>query len=493
MSSGRTEGRLTGLRLSPRSIRFRLTALFVLIFGASMLLFSALLYRAFLESQQTEFDASLYNYAVDVVEGVDVGFFGDLSLRSSVLSDRGKIFPFTLGRAFLEIRDFDGRVLARSRTLGASELPFDKEDVPALFRRGVRFRTLEPGVLPQGVAQSGSAYRQITYLVDKPAVPKLALQIAVPLAPLERERRNLRAFILVAIPLLLLAGAFGGLYVAGRALAPVRAMIDKASQLSASRLAERLPVPEVHDEMRGLAVAFNEVLSRLQLAFESQERFVADASHQLKTPLAVLRGELDVLRSRDRSPHEIHEFIASASQEIDYLVRLVEDLLILARVDAGKGSLMLTPVRVDEIAVESVARLERPASAKGIAIRVDLHGTGFEAQGDPDLLRSLVHNLVENAIKFSPARTTIELRVVDEGERVAIEVRDQGPGIPGEKLAAVFERFHRAESSDAGRVPGAGLGLAIARRIAEVHGGAVEAANRADGPGAIFTARIKKT
>lgn len=487
-----------------RSLSLRLAFLFLALFGGTFAVFSAFLYEAFERTQQSEFDAALYNYAVDVVDSIEVDLYGELSLKPQLLSDRGKIFPFTLGKAFFEIRGYDGKILARSRNLGQAALPFDPSGLARLANMGAQFRSVPPHAFPKPLMQSfgteRTPYRMITYLVDRPTTQKIALQIAVPETFLQRERAGLRTFLLIAVPLVMLAAVLISLILSRRAFRPVSAMIDKAREISASRLSERLPVPEVDDELQRLALTVNQLLGRLEQAFQSQERFVADASHQLRTPLAVLKGELGVLRSRTRSPEEIEQFFDSAGQEIDELSRTVTNLLTLARVDAGVGALQMGPVRLDEIAIDVVSRLKKLADAKQIQLRLNVGEpamasgrTAFEVRGDADLLAALVNNLVDNAIKYSPPQSLVEVEVDEHAGFGRLRVSDQGPGIPAGEREKVFERFRRLTGA---RVSGSGLGLAIARQIVDVHQGRISIQDRgerwAGATGACFSVEIPR-
>ena len=329
---------------SRSSIRFRLTGLFVLLFGTTQIVLAVLIYELFVRSHQKQFDAALYNHALDIAQNVDMDAFGELSVKSDILSDGGKIFPFSTGRAFIQILKTDGRIVARSGGLGGSRLPLFLEDWQMINREGVAFRTLGKKDLPVEFVGKRSSYRLVSYLVTDRFVgsPKsYILQVAVPMNFLEETIDSLLKLLLIAVPLTLIAATLLGLWFARRALQPVADIIDSAKSLSPANLSARVPVPPVDDELKTLSLTLNELLARLQRAFESQERFVADASHELKTPLAILRGELDVLNLRARSPGEIQEFLASASKEIDSLSGIVENLLLLARVDAGAGSLKI--------------------------------------------------------------------------------------------------------------------------------------------------------
>jgi signal transduction histidine kinase len=493
-------------------IRVRLTALYVAIFGITLILFSMLVYRVFTQNLQSEFDADLFNHALDVAQGIEVDVFGNVAVSPDVLSSGGKIFPFSVGSAFLQLSTLDNRIVARSRSLGRNELPRSADDLRILKAQGAVFRTLTPKefAVPDPAARKGAPipkHRLLTYLVVKGDGQMLLLQIAAPMNLIEQESQGLFTFFLILIPLTLILAAFGGLYLSRRALAPVSAMIDKARSLSPERLAERIPVPTAQDEIRQLALTLNGLLDRLQQSFESQERFVADASHQLKTPLAILRGELDILRMKDRSrerPSREAEadrdaFLDSAAQELEYLSRMVEDLLLLARVDAGEAALSSGAVRLDELALEAVSRLKPIAQRRGVGVRFDLvaeHGEPeYEVRGDADLLRSLLQSLIENAIKYSPAAggeraPSVQVSVASEADWVWVRIKDEGPGIPVDDLPRIFERFYRSNTQPKG-VGGTGLGLAIAKRISEVHHGILLAESE-PGQGSQFSFGLKK-
>jgi signal transduction histidine kinase len=453
----------------PRSIRFRLTALFVAILGVTLIAFSMMLYGAFVRTHRVEFDAALYNHALDVADSIQVNVFGQLTLSGDILSSNEKIFPFSIGRSLLQIVSPNGQVLAKSRAVAETGLPVYRMDLERLISENAVFRDLSVEEVPAKGRTARASYRLLTYRVRDPRKPEFLLQIAVPMTLLEQESRNLRLFYMLGIPFTLLVATFGGIYLSGKALMPVLDIIEKARSISASNLNERLPIPPAKDELQALSLTLNDLLNRLHRAFETQERFVSDASHELKTPLAILRGELDLMRSRPRTLEETTAFFASASQELDQLSRLVEDLLLLARVDAGAGSLSLQEIRFDEVALEAVSRMKKVAEARGVKVRFDLDGNEFSVQGDPNLLQSLLNNLIENAVKFSPDGGTVVVKLAADSSQVSAIVSDEGPGISKEEQTRIFDRFFRAEGARE-KTPGMGLGLAIARRIADAHG-----------------------
>jgi heavy metal sensor kinase len=305
----------------------------------------------------------------------------------------------------------------------------------------------------------------------------------------EANEDLLRA-LLLAIPLALLLAGAGGYLLARASLAPVGAMAARAEQISAANLHERLPVANAADELGRLAVVLNDLLDRVERAFVQQRQFMADASHELRTPVAALRSAADVTLGReDRAGAEYREALAVASAEGRRLARIVDDLFLLARADAGQQ-----PVRMEEVALEEVlddcARSARVLAA-GRDVRFEAPpGAESPLRGDPLLLHRLVMNLLDNAIKQTPAGGDVQLTLGRAEADYRITVRDGGPGVADGLRPRIFERFVRGDpvrGRDASS-EGAGLGLSIAKWIAEAHGGriAIEATGPAGSTFAVF-------
>jgi two-component system OmpR family sensor kinase len=231
------------------------------------------------------------------------------------------------------------------------------------------------------------------------------------------------------------------------------------------------------------------MLDRIDAAFETQKRFTADASHELRSPLTALRGELELARRRDRSPEEYRRVLDSALEETERISQLAEDLLTLARSDAGVMRPRLQEVDLGTRVRETVNRLETRAKDRSQRVRVNAVGD-TTALLDPDLIDRLIWNLVDNAIKFTSPGGSIEIEVSSSDGECVLEVADTGPGIRKEELPTIFDRFAQADASHAS-VEGTGLGLAIARAITTAHGGRVSAHNRSTG-GALFRVRLPR-
>lgn len=471
--------------LNKLSIRTRLTGLFVIIFGTTTILFSGFLYYSLNDSLLQDFDNALYNYAVDVSRNIDIGPKNDL-LFPPLKVDEGKIFPFPSGTALIQVRHISGEVLTRSGDFGGFKFPYKTDIVKIKKGADSSYRTLTNiDELPQAEAYS---YRLVTFPLDSVNSPSLFLQIAVPMSTFEIQLDRLQLIIAFGLPAVLLIAVIAGLYLSSRALRPVQQIIDMANRIDASNLTERVPIPLAKDQIRQLAETQNQMLDRIEKSFQSQERFVADASHQLLTPLTILRGEIEI---QQKTIHKDPHFFDSALQEVDVLSKMVKDMLLLARIDSGSDLPNFTALEVDEIMIDVIRRCQKIAARKQIQIKFDIQQNAERTQvlGDADLLANLFFNIIENAIKYSPGKAQVDVRIIWEKTETIIEVADQGPGISIEQSEMIFERFSRVNPS--GKTLGFGLGLAIAKKIANLHSTQIQIIQQNDKIGALFQIRMK--
>ena len=310
--------------------------------------------------------------------------------------------------------------------------------------------------------------------------------------PLDEQKdllTNIRYAFLIIVPLVLILTSFGGYFLAQKSLSPIAEMSRKAEKIDAHNLYERLPVEHEEDELGSLAKSFNRLLERLNLSFEQQKRFMADASHELRTPVAIVRGESEVsLTKDDRQSSEYRETITIMQKEAERMSRIIEDLFTLARADAGENPLAKTSVYIEDILAETIKAFRSIGSKQGISLVFnDKKEMPFEA--DEHLLRRLFTNLIDNAIKHTKTRVIVGASL--ENGRYKIEVSDDGEGIPVESQSQIFDRFYRVDKSRSRwkKSPvgsGAGLGLSISRWIAELHNGTLEL-TRSDPEGTVFT------
>jgi heavy metal sensor kinase len=305
------------------------------------------------------------------------------------------------------------------------------------------------------------------------------------------------AALLIGVALALALASVGGYFLARKSLAPVVTMSETAAHISAANLNERLPVINERDELGRLAGVFNQLLARLDESFEQQRRFMADASHELRTPVSIVRGESEVMLSREgRSAEDLRESLSIVHDEGRRMTRIVEDLFTLARSDAGQLPLKFSGFYLDEAVAEAVRAVRTLAAKRGLTLEFKA-GHEMQYRGDEEFIRRMLLNLLDNAIKYTPEAGHVFVECEAKGEEYLLSFTDTGPGIPLEMQSHIFERFYRVDKArsrsgnDDGLAAGsgAGLGLAIARLVAEAHGGRLELL-RSDKRGSVFTATL---
>jgi heavy metal sensor kinase len=289
---------------------------------------------------------------------------------------------------------------------------------------------------------------------------------------------------------------WGGAWVAAGYLVrqwrvPLSMLAEAARRVGIQNLShQRLFAPADVPELAEVAQAFNELLEKLNAAHQAQQRFVADASHELRTPLAIVRGELEVALRRDRAVNEYRDTLQSCREEIERLSRLTENLLALARADVGRALGPREPVDLGTVCREVCEKLGPLAAAKRLSLEVNASETA-ETIGDGLALEQVVCNLVENAVRYTPAGERVTVSARNDGAEVEVTVVDTGAGIPSEHLPKIFERFYRVDKARAREIGGAGLGLAIVRTLTEAHGGRVKVESVL-GQGTRFTVRLPR-
>jgi heavy metal sensor kinase len=294
------------------------------------------------------------------------------------------------------------------------------------------------------------------------------------------------------IPIALLLASGGGYFLARKSLAPVVAMSSQAGRIGAANLHERLAVQNERDELGHLARSFNNLLDRLSQSFERQQRFMADASHELRTPVAIMRGEAEVaLSQKVRSAEEYRESLDTLHHEAERLTHIVEDLFTLTRADAGQYPIQPREFYLEELLTECVHSARTLALAKKILLNFEAAAES-PIQADESLLRRMILNLLDNAIKYTSEGGRVTVVCSRAGDEYALSITDTGAGIPAEMQPRIFERFFRsdmARSRTATDGGGAGLGLSISRWIAEAHHGRLEL-TRSDSTGSTFAAYL---
>lgn len=317
------------------------------------------------------------------------------------------------------------------------------------------------------------------------------IRLGQSLEALRIARRRLIVVLLLTMPVALLLGSIGGLVLANQALRPVDRITRTAERIGGGDLTERVPAPARMDELGRLAATFNQMIARLQAAFERQKQFTSDASHEMRTPLAIMRGDIEITLRRERSREEYQQVLTSTLEEIIRLSRLVEDLLMLARADVGKIELQCGQVNLTQLCREVTEYIAPLAHQREQFLTFTSVGEeDIHLNADAHRLKQLLLNLVDNAIKYTEPRGTIGVSLAVEEGSAVLRVADNGRGISAEDLPRVFDRFFRRSGMASDRsAPGIGLGLSIVKWIVEAHGGKIDVQS-ALGQGTEFIVRL---
>jgi heavy metal sensor kinase len=447
-------------RIGLRNVRTRLTIWYVAVLAGVLLIYGGSASAVLLFQLRSQLD-HLAIEDLETIEGfLSFGSNGKLFLRNDYHDHPYPVAP--QGR-FMEVYAEDGSVLYRNALLGnhlLGGIPEPGEGVDSYSPRSIR---LSDGTLVRLVSRR--------HLIEgRPTVIRLGYSES----PLWQRFWQVVVGLIAGLPLALGLAGLAGYFLARRALSPIERMARRAHEINAQRLSDRLDVENPHDELGHLARAFNETLSRLEYSFVQLRRFTSDASHELRTPLTAIRSVGEVGLQKKGGVEHYREVISSMLEETGRLSSLVESLLVIARADSGQAEIRCESVLMMQLAREAVSLLEVLAEEKGQNLSLD--GDEFaEVRGDRVLLRRVLVNLIDNAIKYSPIAGNIYLRVLRINDQiVTIDVKDSGPGIPAEHREKVFDRFYRIDEGRSRETGGAGLGLAIAKWIAEAHGGTLE-------------------
>lgn len=450
------------------TIRFRLTLWYVGFLAALLVVFAGIVTAAELRNEAIELDTALRSAARaagELLERKDPHESSDDFLEMARVSHHATLL-------YVRLLTPEGRVLrAVGQTQLARMVPLSRSWPARGASRTVR--------LPVGARVR--VYRETQRGVH-------GRDFRVEVAGTTRDHRELERLlegIALAAPPTLGLAVLMGLFLAGRALQPMEAITQTARELSAGDLSRRIALPGPNDEIKRLADTFDAMLARLEAAFRSQQSFVADASHELRTPLTILQGHTDLaLSDPGAGPEECRRALEVTSAEVRRLSRVVTSLLTLARADAGSLAVCREPTDLADLCGEVLSRVRPLAESRALVYEGPAELIVF---GDADWLRQLLLNLVENAIHHTEPDGVVRVTSRRQGDRIRLEVCDDGCGIPAEHLPYVFDRFYRADRARSRARWGAGLGLSIARWIVERHGGTIEAQSQ---PGIGTTLRV---
>ncbi len=463
-----------------RSLRFKLTLWYVFILGVLLTFFSFFLYFTLSKSLHRDIDNKLKSLAELIASESSSPLskfnFGtiDQALENSMnLKPIGK---------FIQVLDESGNIGRKSDNLKNVQLPISLNALKNASRGSITFETNR--------TIGNTPLRIITFpLLENSHVTKI-VQIASSLEGVEDALNKLFLILIISVPSTLIIASLGGLFLAHQALKPVDNITQTARMITSQNLNQRITPPKIKDEISRLIETFNEMISRLDQSFKQMKQFSSDASHELKTPLTILKGEVEVMLRKERTSHEYQQTLKSNLEEINRMSQIVEDLLTLSKADTGEIGLNKEEVNLTELLNEVVAQIDRLAKGKKLHLSSPNHDQEIHLFGDALWLRELFINLIENGIKYTEEGGSIDVSLQkgylssvrdqpdslekNKSEFVKIIVSDTGIGIAKEDQQRIFDRFFRVDKARSREQGGSGLGLSICKWIVEAHQGNIE-------------------
>jgi len=381
---------------------------------------------------------------------------------------------------WVQIVDAQGRVLARSANLGAASLPASAALMARMAAGDTVFETLD---------HFAEEPVRIVSLPVRATPLRYTVQVAGSLDDVRHVVASASVMFLALALALLVALTVASASITRWVFRSIDDIVGQAQRIGEGNLDQRLIHPGTRDEIGHLVDTLNDMLDRIDQSFQIQRRFTSDASHELRSPLSRLRAEIEITLRRPRDAAEYVDTLRSCMEEVERLTLLVEELLALARYDAGQDRDASAATSLGEIATAAIGRAQATAQQRQVRLTLQAANTPVRAAIGEGAATLIVVNLLENAVKFTPAGGAVEVRVWQEGEQACLSVSDSGPGIGVDELPHLFERFYRGASARSGAAAGVGLGLSLTQTIVQGHGGRIEAANLPAG-GAAFTVHL---
>jgi len=449
--------------MNPRSLRFQLIAWYAGLLVGCFLLLGAATYLALRTSLVGALKETQLRRARQIAQLVQEELAEHRETR--VAEEIETRYAPDLNDRFVRVSRRDGLVFY------LSSAPKDQNFDPA---------TLPPAVwssLPESASQApllGGRKLLITAHVLTTPTGTYLVEAGAPMDGVLADLRKWLLFLLATLPVVAAIALGGGYALVKRSLLAVDRITASAERISSHNLSERLPITHTGDELERLAVALNRMIDRLDTAFQHSRRFVADASHELRTPLTVLRGEIENLVESPPSDAGLRERLGSALEEVDRLAHIVEGLFAISRLDAGEAASEWVTFDLAQVAAATADQMSLLAEDKHIQVTCT-GAMGVWVEGDRARMKQVVVNLLDNAIKYTPERGSVDLKVETEDSKAVLEVADTGVGIPAQALPQIFERFFRVDEARSREQGGAGLGLSIVKSICTAHQGQVQA------------------
>jgi heavy metal sensor kinase len=455
------------------SIGLRLTLWYLAIFFVAELIFGAGMWIILRQNLFDIADAALEDQAADLQRFLEARKDAAIPQLQAEISEDYKI---ERSEDYLQITDANGNVIYRSRFLEEHPLP-----------------PLSADLLDRPLHESRKlGHERFRFLSTQIEVGRMYIvRIGHPMHEEIETLDAFRGYLLWFAPLLLLGASAGGYWLSRRALAPVDALTRTARTISGHNLSSRLEQLQTGDELQRLSDTLNEMLARIESAFLRITEFTADASHELRTPIALIHTEAELALRRSRNEAEYQEALRHILLEADRTAKLIEELLALARADSGREALDIHPIDLFPLLRESASKWNQVAVLRNLQFEEGLAPNALPVMGDANALRRVIDILLDNAMKYtpSPGKITFSANENKEAGHVTVSVEDTGMGIAPEDRGRIFERFYRVDKARSRELGGAGLGLAIAQWIVQLHGGSITVKSEV-GKGSTFAIQI---
>ena len=455
--------------MRPLPIRIKLAAWYFAVLAVTFALFGAVAFFAMQKSIQTTVDENLRDRVSDVQKlmtrfaNEDEERLADELREHAELQEDGNL---------LQVADFKGQWVYRSRLMARYNVPRKEAVGPITY--GLALDHLPLRVLSTQARVGSRNY---------------SVQVAMLMDDYQEALDNFKWILVFLSPLLLLFASFGGYLISWRALRPVDEVTRAAQSITSKNLSGRLAVPQSRDELQRLSETLNGMLGRLETAFKRVTQFTADASHELRTPVTLMRTTAEVSLRKPRQESEYRDALTQILRELERTSDLIERLMLLARADSGTEALQFARFDLSEALREACVQGRTLARAKQITFQEQMGNGPVVLEGDACALQRLFLILIDNAVKYTLPGGQVSASLEASAGFAVTEIRDTGVGIAEDDLPHIFERFYRADKARSRDMGGAGLGLAIGRWIAEAHGGAIQVESK-PGKGSVFRIRL---
>lgn len=460
------------------SIKFRFTLWYLLVLAVTLVFLCAGVYIVLFNTLYRSLDDSLEKRVMDLVRNPDT--------YNAISSNDVRQPPNDL----LMLSYYSGDELVKLTAPG--RFAVDDESIKKVIRDKRVYFTIDSGegedlrCFGTWLPPENTTAIQRVLPGDNGKVP-VVLIMGRPTGPIQESLSKLLMVFTFAIPVCLVVAGGSGIFLARQILKPVETITQAAHEIEESDLSRRIDV-KTKDELGSLALTLNQMIDRLEKAFIRQKEFTSDASHELRAPLAIIQAESTLALQKDRDAASYRQSLETVSQEVDHMAKIIDQLLVLARSDAGKEQLIFEEVNLAEVLRDLTLDVNVLCQDKGLSLEIKADGE-VGVQGDKVNLRRLFLNVMDNAIRYTPQGGVISVNLSQQGATALVTIADSGVGIPTEHIPNIFDRFYRVDKARSRAEGGSGLGLAICRQIAQAHGGEISVESQV-GKGSTFSIKL---